>query len=339
MLFTVYLWRKVNKKRLFGTMRVLGYGLVVSAGLGALTIRNAVASAEEQGLQVGRNLAELSDLVQSGTEFKLNGQSIFFANGTTQESVASVLDRFEAHCKSQRAFDSDAWVNTTNGKANTPNAKQEEAKAIADRMGVVRKEDPQKGDGMVMCFTSDKGPRDFFNALRAFGESGDLHDLGDVRYVHVTPKVVKDHKTHSTHMATTVQTVWTNGAFNIKALIGPEGKDSIGSDFNSLPRPINSLRRFTAEAVGQPYAARVYESTSTPDQVLTDYNDRMMKDGWIVVQNPVPEAKFPEGQSGRWYTKLETGEQAAIAINDDKGKTMVVVGSMGVLDKSPKGHQ
>jgi len=67
--------------------------------------------------------------------------------------------------------------------------------------------------------------------------------------------------------------------------------------------------------------------------------DRMMKDDWIVVQNPVPEAKFPEGQSGRWYTKLETGEQAAIAINDDKGKTMVVVGSMGVLDKSPKGAQ
>ena len=161
--------------------------------------------------------------------------------------------------------------------------------------------------------------------------------LGDVRYVHVTPKVIKDHKTKTTRSVTAVQTVWTNGTFNIKALVGQDGKDSVGSDFPSLPRPMNSVRRFTAEAVGQPYAARVYESKSPAAEVLTDYNDRMMKDDWVVVQNPVPEAKMPEGRDGRWYTKLETGEQAAIAINDDNGKTMVVVGSMGVFDKAPKG--
>jgi hypothetical protein len=331
MLLTTYLLRNVPKKRLFGTLRVMGYSLVVCAGLGALTLRSAVASAEDQGLKVGRSLAELSDLVQSGTEFRLNGQSVFFSAGTSDDSVSKVLDRFEANCKAHRAFDAESWKN-----ASDADTKNEET--IADRMGVVRKEDPAKGDGMVMCFTSDKGPRDFYKALQAFSDSGDLSDLGDVRYAHVSPHRYKDGKTKAERTNTNIQTMWTNGSFNIKALIGPDGKDANGSDFVSLPRPMNSVRRFTADAVGQPYAARVYESGDSADKVLADYNDRMMKDDWVVVQNPVPEAKFPEGQDGRWYTKLETGEQAAIAVNANGNKTMVVIGSMGVLDKAPKGQ-
>jgi hypothetical protein len=330
MLFSVYLWTKVPKKRLFGSMRVIAYGLVVSAGLGALTIHNAVADAEEQSLTLGRQLQDLGDLLGSGTEFRLNGQRIYFSNATTDETVSTVLDRFEAHCNHSPAIDPTTWSSLGNVKGKPVDASKD-----GSRIGVVRKEDPKKGDGMVMCFTSDHPARDLFTALQAFEKSGDLHDLGDVRYVHASPHKIINKKTKTTEMSTLVQTVWTQGSFNVRTLIGPQNVDAVGSDFVTLPRPANSIRRFTAEAVGQPYAARVYESSSTPEQVLADYDAKMGSGNWIGVSSPVPEQQLPEGQLGHWYTRLETGEQAAIAINHDHGKTMVVVGSMGVIEKTP----
>jgi hypothetical protein len=327
MLFNVYLWTKIPRKRLFGTLRVMAYGMVVSAGLGALTIRNAVANAEDQGLQVGRQLDELSDLLQTGTEFRLNNQKVFLASANTEETVSTVLDRFEASCTAHHAFDAMAWRSLVNDKSKTP-------ETPGSKFGVVRKEDPKRGDGMVMCFTSEKGPRDFFKAIEEFDKTGDLHDLGDVRYVHAAPHQTIDTKTQVTRRSTFVQTLWTSGNFNIRALIGPEdGSDSPGNDFVSLPRPVSSTRRFTAEAVGTPYGARVYESTAAPDAVLADYDKRMFQENWIGVSNPVQP--MPSGTLGHWYTRLETGEQAAIAIESKNGKTMVAVGAMGVLDKAP----
>ncbi|HEX4514819.1 MAG TPA: hypothetical protein VH054_14825 [Polyangiaceae bacterium] len=327
MLFNVYLWTKIPRRRIFGTLRVMAYGLVVTAGLGALTVRNAVASAEDEGLRVGRQLEEMSDLLQSGTEFRLNNQRVFLASANTDETVSRVLDRFEANCVEHHAFDAMAWQALVNEKSKTPNN-------TGTKFGVIRKEDSNKGDGMVMCFTSEKGPRDFFKAIEEFDKTGNLSDLGDVRYVHAAPHKSIDRKTNSTHNSTFVQTMWTEGSFNIRSLTGPEdGSDSPGNDFVSLPRPINSTRRFTADAVGTPYGARVYESKSAPQEVLTDYDTRMFADNWIGVSNPT--TPLPNGTLGHWYTKLETGEQAAIAIDGKNGRTMVGVASMGVLDKPP----
>jgi hypothetical protein len=327
MLFNVYLWTKIPRRRLFGTLRVMGYGLVVTAGLGALTVRNAVADAEDQGLQVGRQLESHSDLLQTGTEFRLNEQRVFLESSNTDESVGRVLDRFEQSCVDHHAFDPMAWQQIANEKSKTP-------VTPGTKFGVVRKEDPKKGDGMVMCFTSEHGPRDFFAAVEKFEKTGDLSELGDVRYAHASPHKVK--AKNASQSATMVQTMWTQGNFNIKSLIGPEdGSDSLGSDFVTLPRPLESTRRFTADAVGTPYAARIYETSAAPGAVLADYDKRMFDKNWIGVSNPT--TPLPAGTLGHWYTRLDTGEQAAIAIQEPKanGKTMVAVGAMGVLERAP----
>jgi hypothetical protein len=327
MLFNVYLWTKVPRKRVLGAVRVLAYGLVVSAGLGALTVRNAVADVEDQSLALGRKLADLSDLLQTGNELRLNGQTVYFATATSDESVNTVLDRFEAHCNRSRAFDAVEWKSLGNVKGDT-------TPPGMSRMGVVRKQDPAKNDGMVLCFTSDHGPKDFLTALNSFGQTGDLHDLGDVRYVHVESRAMNNPKTKTTTTRTSVQTMWTDGSFNLRTLMGPENQDSVGSDFASLPRPINSIRRFSAEAVGTPYSARVYESSSSAEVALNDYNTRMLSDNWAIIQSPV--AEYPQGKDGRWYTRFETGEQVAVSADEPgSGHSMIVVAAMGVLDKAP----
>ncbi len=222
MLFHLYLLGKVSKKRLLGTARVLVYGTVVTAGLGALTVRNAVADTETRSLELGRKLAGLQDLLHGAQEFRLNGQSVYFSATESDDSVSKVLDRFENHCNSSHAFEALKWKSLGDVKG------QDMEKAGVSRFGVVRKEDETAHDGVVMCFTKDNGPKDFLTALDAFRVSGDLHDLGDVRYVHA---VRRDSNTY-------IQVMWTEGSFNIRNIMGTPGEDSVGSDFANIPRPI-----------------------------------------------------------------------------------------------------
>jgi len=317
MLFHLYLQGKISKKKFLGTARVLAYGMVVAAGFGALTIRNAVADAGDQSLQLGRKLAGLQDLLGDAREFRLNGQRVFFSTTTTDEPVQTVLDRFDTHCNTSRAFDALEWKSLSNvkGKDIGPSAK-----SGVNHFGVLRKEDPNAHDGAVMCFTRDNGPQDILKGLKTFQASGDLHDLGDVRYVHAVHR----------NGTTDVQTMWTEGSFNIRSIVGTPGHDANGSDFATVPRPPKSTRMITAEAVGTPYAARVYQSDETPEAVLNAYSSTMLGAGWSSVTSPdVGMAK--NGLDGRWFIRPETAEQAVVSVSKNEGsdKTMVVVASLG----------
>lgn len=314
MLFHLYLLGKVSKKRLLGTARVLAYGTVVAAGLGALTVRSAVADVGDKSLELGRKLADLQDLVHGAQEFRLNGESVFVSTSNTDEPVKQVLDRFENHCNSSRAFDAIEWKTLGDVKGQSLD------KNGVSRFGVLRKEDATAGDGVVMCFTKDNSPKDFLTALQAFQESGDLHDLGDVRYVHAVRSGMK----------TSLQVMWTQGSFNLRHIMGTPGQDSIGSDFANLPRPLHSTRTITAEALNTPYSARVYESPDAPDVVLNSYSDKMLSEGWSSVTSPdvsMEKMNF----DGRIFIKPETAQQTVVSVtkNKENSKTMIVVASLG----------
>jgi hypothetical protein len=323
MLFHLYLLGKVSKKKLLGTARVLAYGTVVAAGLGALTVRSAVADVGTQSLELGRKLADLQDVIHGAQEFRLNGQTVFFSSTKSDEAVAAVLDRFEHHCDNARAFDALKWKTLADMKGTDI-----DKTGKVSRFGVLRKEDATVGDGVVMCFTNSSGPRDFLTSMQAFAVSGDLHDLGDVRYAHATRK----------DGSTTVQTMWTDGSFNIRSIIGTPGHDSIGSDFATLPRPIHATRTITAEALNTPYSARIYESTDAPDVVLQAYSDKMLADGWSSVTSPDVSLERM-GFDGRYYVKGETAEQAVISVSkNDKDKTMIVLASVGQMPSTDHLH-
>lgn len=320
MLLHLYLMGKISKKRLLGTARVVAYGLTVSAAFGALTVRNAVADVKSESLELGRNLEGLQDLVHGAQEVRLNGQSVYFAAATTPEPVNSVLDRFEAHCDSSAAFDAVEWKSLMD-MAGTKTATPPE---LRDHVGVMRKDDGVRGDGVVMCFT-DRQKKNFLGALRTFGETGDLHSLGNLRYVHASRKGDR----------TTVQTVWTDGSFNIRTLMSDGQADTMGSDFATLPRPMQSRRLMTAEAVGTPYAARIYASNAAPEVVLNDYQARMEKDGWASIKSDLTLEN--NNKDGRWFLRPTTGEQAVVSVTKNSdGKTSVVVGTTAIAQTSPK---
>lgn len=323
MLLRLYLGGKISNKRALGTLRVLAYGTVVSLGLGALTVRSAVADVNKDSLALGRKLAELQDLIQDQQQFRLNGESIFFSTGKTQESVATVLDRFEKHCNRSTAFDPLEWKELGAQKEAEINKKIEDSGM--NRLGVLRTQDPRAHDGAVMCFTKDKTTA-FLTGLENFTTSGDLHDLGDMRYVHAVQKA--DGRTY-------VQLMWTDGSFNIRRVMGEEGKDSVGSDFVNVPRPLHATRKLTAEAVGTPYSARIYESPDAPDTVLDTYIDAMHERGWVGVTSPDVSME-KNGLNGRYFLKPETAEQTVISVSKQDGKTMVVLAELGGVPKTDK---
>jgi len=315
MLFHLYLLGKVSKKRVLGTARVLAYGTVVAGVFGALTVRSAVADVQTQSLELGRKLEGLQDLVHGAQEFQINGQAVYFSASRSDDSVDKVLDRFETHCDKSHAFDPIEWKSLADGKG------EQVEKGGVSRFGVMRKQDPSRGDGIVMCFTKDSA-RNLLTALQEFQKSGDLHDLGDVRYVHAVRRPGE--------AQTYVQSIWTDGSFNVKSLMGEPGKDSIGSDFVNVPRPTHATRTFTAQAMNSPYAARVYESSDAPDVVLNAYSSKLLADGWSSVTSPDVNLN-KMGFDGRIYMRPETSEQAVVSVtkNADTGKTMVVVAETG----------
>ena len=322
MLFHLYLLGKVSKKRLFGTARVLAYGTVVSLGLGAITVKSAVANVGDESMHLGRTLAGLQDLIHGTQEVRLNGESVFFSANDTEEPLATVLDRFEKHCNSSRAFDAIEWQTLGDPKKAAKMEHDVEERGV-DRFGIVRKQDESAHDGVVMCFTKQDKSGNFLGAVQKFSKSGDLHDLGDVRYVHAVQHGAK----------TYIQVMWTDGSFNLRKIMGNPGQDSVGSDFATLPRPNHSTRTITAEMVGSPYAARIYESTDAPEVALQSYADTMLAHGWSSVTSPDVELGRM-GFDGRYFIKPETAEQAVVSVakdNQDKNKTMVVVASVATI--------
>jgi len=324
MLFHLYVMGKISKKRFMGTLRVLAYGTVVTAGLGALTVKSAIANVNDQTLEMGRKLAGLQDVIPGSQEFRLNGESVFFATSKTDQSVAAVLDRFDEHCNKTRAFDPLTWKML----AETDPAKKQFDAAMekdgVNKFGVLRKEDAAHSDGVVMCFTRTDGPTNFLNGLQKFAQSGDLHDLGDVRYVHAV---------HKSDGRTYVQAMWTDGSFNIRKIMPDPGKDAVGSDFANLPRPLHSTRTLTAEALNTPYAARIYETNDAPADVLSTYAEKMYAQGWSSVTSP-DVSLDRQGFDGRYFIKPDTAEQAVVSVSKskvDSMKTQVVVASVALM--------
>ncbi len=317
----IRLWLNPQRmKKAMGVVRVLTYTTAVSLAFGAVTFGKAWASVGEESLKAGRELEGLTDLIKGATELRLNGQPVYLSTNTSTDPVDRVLDRFEAHCNADPAFKEMEWKELGNLEGRAAEVKK---KTGMNSLGIIRKEDKKHDDGVVLCFRrDDKSRTNFLDAVRVFGETGDLHDLGKMRYVHVS---------RGKSGKTMIEAVWTDGHFSVHDIMGSDNKDAIGTDSAEMPRPDNSVRRFTAEAVGTPYTARIYETGDSPDQALASYDAKMDKKGWLILDSPY---NVDGTAKGHYYTYL--GKQSMVAVREVGSKTQVIVGEMGATEKAPE---
>jgi hypothetical protein len=304
-------YQPAKARRSAGIKRVIAYAFGMTAVIGTCSLHSAKADIAESSMALGREMIPLADLLHENNKLSLNGQPVFVSTGTTKQSMKTVLDRYEDHCRSHNAAFAEAWKDVPElfDKNKVPVSKEA---AQLTGMGIVRHENAK--EGVVMCLVRDENVT-FRESMKEFGKTHDLGKIGRLRYAYVTPQP----KTG----ASFVMTAWTEGKFDLSKFV-PEGKnDAFGTDSPDYPRPPSSQRMLSANLDGTPYGVRIYGSASEPKAVIDFYDQQMDTAGWQVIAPPNAE-KF-----GRIYMKGNVEVALASAKNSD-GNTVVSLGEMGV---------
>jgi hypothetical protein len=323
-IFGYYLWRQKRGYRrpkgpgLRGFLRVVGYGVGVSAVLGATAFHSAKADLGQATLSFGRELLPLADALGDTNKIRMNGEAIYLGTAVLQDqSVKVVLDRFEQHCKDNQGPWAELWsqaakLNDAMAKLPDPKGKISEGLPI-NKDGVFRQGDD--GQGAVMCFTKWAGTlSDYEEAYRQFAKSGDFGRLGKLRYVFAA---------RTAQGNTRVVSVFSDGSLNINNIIPPDSGDAPGEEATLAPRPPDSRRILSAGVEGTPYGVRVYKTQMPPSAVLDYYDDTMQKAGWqpVIPVDPAENAKF------RGYAKGAL--ELVVTADKREGGTSVSLGEMG----------
>jgi hypothetical protein len=327
-------WRKDPKKKahIKGMARVAVYFSVLGVASAILTVRSAKAQVAQEGLELGRQLAQRMDALagegkHETTKLRLNGQVMYVSNALVKDPAKDVLDRFAEHCEKNLAQSPKEW----NGLADAP-GELGDAK-VTGEAGVVRAGSDK--DGMVMCLTKTKASKPKLSeAVQAFAETGELSALGELRYVFVqtTPKG-----------KTQVLTAWTHETFSVKEMMPPEGVDSPGADIAGLPRPPASWRMISATAEGTGYAMNVYRSDDSPEKISAFYEAEMKKldftGGAIPFARPNGEVdgQIVRPEEGTGKTGLAFAKEGAVftvGIKQENGKSYVAAGYAGTTARA-----
>jgi hypothetical protein len=94
-------------------------------------------------------------------------------------------------------------------------------------------------------------------------------------------------------------------------------------------RPPGSRRLFTAEAIGTPYAVRIYETDEDRAAVLAFY-DSMMHD-WF--------SPFEGREDERARAYINSGQPVLVNVDVESGRTLVTLSEVGVRDDAPQRHE
>lgn len=277
--------------------RLLGYFAFVGLLSGVYCYRSARAEVGEKMFEVGKNLAQLSDLVDTTHDFSMNGQHVYLSTGITDQSIEGVLDRYEKHCKDGGGVFSNLFKDAPEN-TEIPNT---------FKMGIVRE---QKHDtGALLCMVKgSESPDNTLEALQKFADTQDFGSLGDARYVHV-------HRTNNG--ATKVTLLWTEGSVKLNELVAEGSREPSGRDPDYLPRPLGGKRLMSIDAIGTKYNAFVYQSDETPDAVMNDLKSKMDQQGWIMVGDVV------DGVMAQGFLKDDVTAYVGIQRDSENGKTLV----------------
>ena len=295
----------LERARAFGR---LGAYLVFAFGVvGFLALRSVRASAGEASLALGRELSQLGDVMTSTKSLVINGQTMFVSTAGTQQSVATVLDRFEDMCEQHATamgeefarLPETAQLALTNG-------------ARSRGFGVLRSEAGE--EGAVACFANDEGggATAVLSRVREMLRTSDLGALGRLRYVYATRT-----RSGGTH----VVTVWTEGAIRVGEMFPAEG-DAKGNDSDVMLRPRAARRLLTAQVEGEPYAVRIYDTSLARDAYFAELTTDMDRAGWMRVTAP------HGGEDVRAFLRGDGLEVIASAASQDD-RTLVTLMEMG----------
>ena len=280
--------------------RLFAFSLVTCVAGAGLAIRSVHADAEKAALGLGYELGKLGDS-DTARSIRINGQSVHVFASTEPLDVEEVLDQVESACR-----EGSPTGGMFHGLSSAARAQLPIDPADARAAGVLREED---GDaGVVACVVREDsqtpGTAVMAARMQEFMHSGDLGAIGKLRYVFARAR--EGGKSH-------VIAAWTDGKFDVSALMSKNGQDTPGADSAYLSRPADSVRLLTADVEGIPYALRLYDAAGRPAEVLESYHASMVQNGWV----PVPG----DAQNARSFQRGPV--DAMVMVQPNRDRTMV----------------
>ncbi len=302
--------------RLTKLLRLGVYCAVVSLGLGLVAARSVYGDVKASALSIGHELGKMGD-VGTGRPLRLNGEIIHVGTTTEDLPVATVLDRAEAGCASTSA-------GIAGEIASLPESLRKRIPAGTRASGVLREDHGDRG--VVACLVRDDGMvstgmKESVARLAAMMSTGDLGQVGKLRYV-----FAESTATGRTH----VVAAWTDGPFNLYAMLPEAGHDAPGSDPADAPRPPGAQRILSADIDGVPYGVRLYETARSPSDVIAVYDAEMPSRGWERLhvggdpETPGPAGgAAPGGEDQRVFSR--PGSDLLVITGTDAGRTVVTL--------------
>jgi hypothetical protein len=284
-------WQILHTSPWMKGVRLMSFvGVLAALGVG-LTFSRVRGQVGEQMISMGESLMryERAERQDAPRELRLNGQSIMITSGTTPDAVDTVLDEFEARCRSHNA------------------ALQAELRTVSAQDFFVLRE--ERGDtGAVGCldFGRDITAAELLARANRFRETNDLHDLGDLRYVFA--------RTLDEGEGAHFLTFWTTGSLDFDEITGQGGNEDVpGSDIAGIPRPPRSRRILDAMESGADQRVVTYAGSSMTEWELEAfYREALPRAGFDLVE---PPADAPP-QQGSIVVAAERAERLTFLVLD-----------------------
>ncbi len=292
------------------TMRLAGFVLCGAMVTAVVSARHARAQAHEGMRRLARQLMPYAEqgAIEAPRRVHINGESVYLATGVTQDSVAAVLDYYEARCERTGGHLSDTLSPAQ--REALARAGHGQVWGHAGRLGP-RVESFREGnddEGYVVCI--DVGEQrltleDLTRRLQEVTTTGDLSRWGNLRYAYVSRRPT----------GTRVLTVATEGRFNLQGMLPAQG-DAPGQDVPGLARYPGMRRVVSAWEESQPNALGVYTVTAAPGDVRAWYRREMSRAGWTLTEMP---------RDGRIPARAEAARDRSLVFSRNDDATLVLV--------------
>jgi len=260
--------------------RLAAFVMAGALATSVVAVRQARAQVNEGMRRLARQLMPYAEqgAVEAPRRVVVNGESMYLATGVTRDSVAAVLDYYEAQCARRGGRTTESL--TAGQRAQLAGAAFNQLWAQG-APGGGRIESMREGDdreGYVVCVDTGEarvGLDDLSRRLQEVVRTGDLSRWGDLRYAYVTRRPT----------GTRILTVATEGRFNLLGMF-PASGDAPGSDVAGLPRYPGMRRVVSAHEEGQPNGLGMYTAGAPMASVRDWYRQEMNRHGWQPVARP-----------------------------------------------------
>lgn len=245
-------------------VRLMTFVAVLAAlGVG-VTFSRVRGQVGEQMIAMGENLMQYdrAERQDAPRELRLNGQSMMVTSGTSPDSLDTVLDDFEARCRSHNA------------------ALQQEIRTVsAQDFFVLRETQGEVGAVGCLDFGAEISAAELLVRVTRFRQSNDLQDLGNLRYVYA--------RTLDEGSGVHFLTFWTTGSLDFDEITGHGGSTDVpGTDVSDIPRPPRSRRILDAMERGADLRVLGYTGSSmTSWELEAMYRQELPRAGYRLIDD------------------------------------------------------